>query len=100
MIVKSLNEFHPVDKPKVKKQKRIIVADKTYDAVYERDKGRCRLCGSTNIQLHHIVYRSESKELINEPTNCIMLCTSCHQKVHSNKHEWQPKLKEMIERRM
>lgn len=89
--------FNPVPKPpKTKKHKRIMVTDKTYEKVYERDNGRCRLCGSSNIQLHHIVYRSESKELINELTNCIMLCTKCHQLVHSNKHKWQPKLKEII----
>jgi hypothetical protein len=76
--------------------KRIFVTKETYNKVYERDKGRCRLCGSSQIQLHHIVYRSENKKLINEPSNCIMLCTKCHEVVHSNKHYWQPKLKEII----
>lgn len=76
--------------------KRIFVTKETYNKVYERDKGRCRLCGSNQIQLHHIVYRSEDKKLINEPSNCIMLCTKCHELVHSNKHYWQPKLKEII----
>ena len=76
--------------------KRIFVTKETYNKVYERDKGRCRLCGSSQIQLHHIVYRSEDKKLINEPSNCIMLCAKCHELVHSNKHYWQPKLKEMI----
>ena len=76
--------------------KRIFVTKETYNKVYERDKGRCRLCGSTQIQLHHVVYRSEDKKLINEPSNCIMLCAKCHDLVHSNKHYWQPKLKEMI----
>ena len=76
--------------------KRIFVTKETYNKVYERDKGRCRLCGSNQIQLHHIVYRSENKKLINEPSNCIMLCVKCHELVHSNKHYWQPKLKEMI----
>lgn len=76
--------------------KRIFVTKETYNKVYERDKGRCRLCGSNQIQLHHIVYRSENKKLINEPSNCIMLCAKCHELVHSNKHYWQPKLKEII----
>lgn len=89
-------EFHPVNKPKNVKHKREIVKKHVYEQVYERDGKRCRLCGTGNIQLHHIVYRSESKDLINEPTNCIMLCTQCHQIVHSNKHKWQPKLKELI----
>lgn len=36
--------------------KRIFVTKETYNKVYERDKGRCRLCGSNqNLQLHHIM---------------------------------------------
>ena len=76
--------------------KRVFVTKEAYNKVYERDKGRCRLCGSNQIQLHHIIYRSENKKLINEPSNCIMLCAKCHELVHSNKHYWQPILKEMI----
>ena len=77
--------------------KKIIVTADTYKKVIERDKYRCRLCGiSQNLHLHHIVYRSEDKNLINEPSNCVMLCIKCHELVHSNKKKWQPKLKEMI----
>lgn len=76
-------------------KKRIFVTEETYKKVYERDKGICQLCGtSQNLQLHHIVYRSENKQLINEPINCIMLCNNCHRLVHSNKHLWQPILLE------
>ncbi len=47
--------FIPIPKVKSKKHKREIVTDLTYNAVYERDKGRCRLCGTyMNLQLHHI----------------------------------------------
>jgi 5-methylcytosine-specific restriction endonuclease McrA len=77
-------------------KKRIFIKPEIYEQVYNRDKGQCQLCGSNNIQLHHIVYRSENKKLINEPSNCIMLCAKCHELVHSNKHYWQPKLKEII----
>lgn len=76
---------------------RIFVKKEVYEIVYSRDKGRCRLCGNTNIELHHIIYRSENKNLINEPSNCIMLCVNCHRLVHSNKHYWQDKLKELTE---
>lgn len=79
--------------------KRITVTEETYNKVFKRDKGRCRLLDCTcygGIELHHIRYRSEAKELINEPTNCIMLCNAHHRLVHSNKHLWQPILKEMI----
>ena len=80
-------------------KKRIFVTKETYNKVYDRDKGKCRLkdfsCNG-ELELHHIRYRSEAKDLINEPTNCIMLCVKHHKEVHSNKKYWQPKLKEMI----
>ena len=75
---------------------KVNVKKEVYQKVYERDNGICRLCGKSNIELHHIRYRSERKDLINDERNCIMLCTECHQKVHSNKHYWQPRLLEMI----
>lgn len=78
-------------------KKKIKVTNETYQKVFERDNGKCRLCGAINqLQLHHIFYRSERKDLINEPNNCIMLCFKCHKKVHSNKHYWQPILLEKI----
>ena len=84
--------------------KRITVTEETYNKVMQRDKGKCRLAHVTyngvscygGLELHHIKYRSEAKDLINEPTNCICLCTAHHKLVHSNKHYWQPILKEMI----
>lgn len=82
---------------KKKSSKRIFVKKEIYNKVFERDKSCCRLCGtSLNLQLHHIIYRSEDKKLINESNNCIMLCIKCHKLVHSNKHYWQSILKEMI----
>lgn len=37
-------------------KKRIFVNKETYKKVYERDKGKCRLCGITkDLQLHHIM---------------------------------------------
>ena len=79
--------------------KRITVTEETYNKVMQRDKYKCRLLDCTcngGLELHHIRYRSEAKDLINEPTNCIMLCNRHHRLVHSNKHYWQPILKEMI----
>ena len=91
-------KFEPrVNKP-IKKvsNKRITVTEETYNKVMQRDKC-CQLCGTTlNLVEHHIVYKSEDRKLINEPTNLIVLCTKCHALVHSNKHYWQPILKEMI----
>ena len=80
-------------------KKKIIVTQDTYNKVMQRDKYKCRLLDCTcngGLELHHIRYRSEAKDLINEPTNCIMLCNRHHRLVHSNKHYWQPILKEII----
>ncbi len=78
------------------KKRRITVSKETYNAVIERDKYCCRLCGSTNwLALHHIKYRSERKDLINNIDNCIMLCEEHHRLVHSNKKKWQPILLDM-----
>ena len=57
--------------------------------VYDRDKGRCRLCGircffggklSERADVHHIVFQSaggaDSKE------NCLLLCRACHDLIH------------------
>ena len=80
-------------------KKRICVTKETYNKVYDRDKGKCRLKDFTcngGLELHHIQYRSEAKDLINEPTNCIMLCVKHHKQVHSYKHYLQPILKETI----
>ena len=79
------------------KSKKLTVTKDTYNCVIERDNYSCRLCGSTNwLQLHHILYRSQRKDLINDVDNCIMLCSDCHRLVHSNKKKWQPLLLEMI----
>jgi 5-methylcytosine-specific restriction endonuclease McrA len=80
-------------------KKRITVSKETYNKVLKRDKEKCRLLDGTcqgGLELHHIIYRSENKKLIDEADNCIMLCTKHHKQVHSNKHYWQPILKEMI----
>lgn len=79
-------------------KKKITVTQETYDKVMQRDNYKCRLCGtSLNLQLHHIIYRSEDKSKINDINNCIMLCVKHHVLVHSNKKYWQPKLLELVE---
>ena len=79
-------------------KKKITVTQDTYNKVMQRDNYKCRLCGtSLNLQLHHIIYRSEDKSKINDINNCIMLCVKHHVLVHSNKKYWQPKLLELVE---
>lgn len=80
-------------------KKREFVKSSTYEQVLERDK-TCRLADGTcmgGLQLHHIQYRSERKDLINEPSNCIMLCMKHHKEVHRNKDYWQEKLMKKLE---
>ena len=89
------NFFLKRNKPikKVSKNK-ITVTEETYNKVMQRDKNKCRLAHVTyngincngGLELHHVRYRSEAKDLINEPTNCIILCNRHHRLVHSNKH--------------
>ena len=79
-------------------KKKITVTQDTYNKVMQRDNYKCRLCGtSLNLQLHHIIYKSEDKSKINDVNNCIMLCVEHHALVHSNKKYWQPKLLELVE---
>ena len=89
---KEYKKYKPIKKVS---KKRVFVSKDTYNIVYERDRGCCRLCGDKNIHLHHVIYRSESKALINEPSNCIMLCEKHHRLVHSDKKKYQPILLEM-----
>lgn len=80
--------------------KRITVTEETYNKVMQRDKYKCRLLDCTcngGLELHHIRYRSEAKDLINEPINCICLCTFHHKLVHSNKKKYQPILLKILE---
>lgn len=81
-------------------KKKIIVTPDTYLNVTMRDNFTCQICGArANVQLHHIIYKSEDRNKINEPNNLICLCYKCHELVHSNKKYWQPKLLEFMENR-
>lgn len=72
-------------------KKRVFVSKKTYDKVFKECDGRCVFCGTTsNLHYHHIYYRSERKDLIDDPSNGIMLCEEHHRLVHSNKRKYQP----------
>ena len=51
-------KFEPRANKPIKKvsKKRITVTEETYNKVMQRDKGKCRLCGtSLNLHLHHIM---------------------------------------------
>jgi 5-methylcytosine-specific restriction endonuclease McrA len=82
------------DKPKV--------SEATYNAVFKICKGKCAVCLSKLfLEYHHIYYRSERKDLIDEPKNGILLCNLCHGEAHNNKKKWQPyllKLRKQLEK--
>lgn len=54
----------------------------------------CVLCGNPRkLHRHHIRYGACGRKTY--IGNIIVLCESCHRKVHSNKKEWVPKLIEL-----
>lgn len=63
--------------------------------VLERDQHRCRWCGNQNVELHHIVYRSQGGK--HEVFNLIALCHHHHRQVHSNKRLYMPILQAAME---
>ena len=77
-------------KPQAKKHQRARVSTETYDKVFNACKGRCVLCGTTQLlELHHILGRG--KYLTDDPTNCVMLCSACREvKVHGNLKKYRP----------
>lgn len=59
--------------------------------VMQRDRGKCRFCGTaTNLHLHHVIYRSHGVD--HQPHNLIALCDEHHALVHSEKRRWAPVL--------
>jgi hypothetical protein len=59
----------------------------TVRAVWKRDEARCQRCNSKAVRrsefhIHHIVSFA-IRELRTELTNLVLLCTPCHQWVHS-----------------
>ena len=96
------SDFNLVRNKPIKKvsNKRITVTEETYNKVMQRDKYKCVMLNyecKGKIELHHVQYRSERKDLINEPNNCVCLCTFHHKLVHSNKKKYQPILLKMLE---
>lgn len=51
--------------------------------VYERDGGRCVLCGAIASDVHHIVFRSQMGT--NAADNLVCLCRECHAIAHGVK---------------
>ncbi len=87
------------DKNLVKKKKIKDISKTNREEIKKLFKGKCGLCGKANgVHIHHITYKSEDKSKIDDIENLILLCLECHQKVHSNKKYWQPRLKKIREK--
>lgn len=71
--------------------------------VRRRDGGRCRCCGKSGFECHHLRYRSRGGK--DDPSNQVLLCDTCHRAVHGHalkvyghdassvRFEWDPRLK-------
>ncbi len=64
------------------------IEDETAAVVYERDRGRCVVCGKKAQDIHEIVPRSalpgkRNEGLLFSPRNRCLLCRNCHEKVHT-----------------
>lgn len=63
--------------------------------VFERDRGRCRRCSSTErLHCHHINFKSEGVD--HSVHNLIVLCDRCHKLVHADKLYYKPILLGLI----
>ena len=96
MSIDYSNMAFPKGQNIVKKKKAKDISKTNREKTKELFKGKCGLCKQrVGAHIHHIAYKSEDKSKIDDLENLILLCIECHEKVHSNKEEWQPKLKEI-----
>ena len=88
----------PKGKNLVKKKKIKDISKTNREEIKKLFKGKCGLCGKAKgVHIHHIIYKSEDKSKIDDIENLILLCLECHEKAHSNKKYWQPRLKKIRE---
>lgn len=73
---------------------------KVYQTTIELYNGRCAICGSTNIHLHHIRYGGLYGGRKTYLGNVIPLCERHHREVHTNKKKYMPMLIEMIDEKL
>jgi len=69
-----------------------LITKETKEIVYERDGGKCVLCKcSTQDEFHHALFWAESiyTENRNNPDQLVLLCHSCHNKLHFESDSWR-----------
>ena len=93
--------LRPVPKPVRKRSKptrrqRNNFSQKVRQQIYERDNGLCQQCGSLGTEIHHVKFRSQGGRGVY--SNGVLLCHSCHRKVHDNRElalQWQKHFESM-----
>lgn len=69
-----------------------------YKKTLELFNYQCAICGSNQVQCHHIRYGACGRHTY--MGNIIPLCKQHHDLVHTNKKKYQPILIDLIERRI
>lgn len=93
--------LRPVPKPVRKRSKptrrqRNNFSQKVRQQIHERDNGLCQQCGSLGTEIHHVKFRSQGGRGVY--SNGVLLCHSCHRKVHDNRElalQWQKHFESM-----
>lgn len=67
-----------------------------YQKTYDLFDGKCAICGSNQIQMHHIRYGGLYGGRKTYWGNVIPLCKKHHDLVHTNKDCYMPKLIEIF----
>ena len=52
------------------------------DSSFNQLGSKCVFCGSSDVTVHHIVYKRYAPELINEKSNQIPMCSRCQKTYH------------------
>lgn len=96
--------FHPYPKSEQARHKRRApkrkekgrIKPQTYRAVFDRDGGKCVLCGRTDgLEMHHVIYRSRGGT--GEEHNLVLLCKQDHMAAHRSR-EIRKQLEEHMKR--
>jgi 5-methylcytosine-specific restriction endonuclease McrA len=80
-----------------KRAERGRIKPETYKKVFDRDGGKCVLCGlSGALECHHVVYRSQLGK--GTENNLVMLCVRCHDKAHEEPKKYKPLLGDYLKK--
>ena len=77
-----------------------IQEKQVYEKTLELFNGCCAICGSPDVQLHHIRYGSYRGGRQTYMGNVIPLCKFHHDLVHTNKKLYMGKLIELIDKKI